>query len=371
MTGVVRRLLRHSVRLLRQGLAGNHTTSTTSVAENLWPRLVAPLLLCTQAELQSSLRLMTEQAACRHGIRTRAGNRTVHRALREPGILRRRLYLGTATIPPSVRMIKKTAFRRLGNLFGLTICQSAPRRRAHLVDTVLPPAPWLRLLARLQPLPLFPLTLGHPLLLLLVRVATLLLEVDSVALAAAVASQVTMRLVAEEGTVPLVSVEAEAVDHLQVASAVARAMLSANNKTSHNHLQDPVVHSLHKVLRHLSGRTAIPPQPPTPVPNASPLMASPSPTHPQALAPALSPAVLLHRTDARPSPLSRPAPAIPASAATFHPALPAIAAVNPRSATRSPLNPPTLLATFTPLCATFPRSYPAVAKPLQSSTAHA
>ena len=57
-------------------------------------------------------------------------------------------------------MIRKTASRHLANLIGLTICQSAPRRRDHLVvDTARPlQAPWLRPLA-LLPLPfLFPHT---------------------------------------------------------------------------------------------------------------------------------------------------------------------------------------------------------------------
>ena len=41
-------------------------------------------------------------------------------------------------------MTRKTVSRQLANHIGLTICQSAPRRRAHLVDTALLQAPWLR-----------------------------------------------------------------------------------------------------------------------------------------------------------------------------------------------------------------------------------
>ena len=69
-------------------------------------------------------------------------------------------------------MTKKTVSRQLANHIGLTICQSAPHRRAHLVDTALLQAPWLRPLV-LLPLPsLFLHMQGHLLLLHLVHVAT-------------------------------------------------------------------------------------------------------------------------------------------------------------------------------------------------------
>ena len=69
-------------------------------------------------------------------------------------------------------MTRKTVSRHLANHIGLTICQSAPRRRAHLVDTALFQAPWLRPLV-LLPLPfLFLHMQGHLLLLPPAHVAT-------------------------------------------------------------------------------------------------------------------------------------------------------------------------------------------------------
>jgi hypothetical protein len=121
-------------------------------------------------------------------------------------------------------MTRKTVSRHLANHIGLTICQSAPRRRAHLVDTALPQAPWLRPLVLL--LPPFPFLhmLERPLLPHLVHAVTWLLEVDSAVLVAVVASEETLHPVAGEASVALVSAEAEAVVHLQAATAVGRAM---------------------------------------------------------------------------------------------------------------------------------------------------
>jgi len=60
---------------------------TRSVAENLSPLPAVP----HHPEPQPKHPLTTEQAARSLGIRMKAGNRTVHRAHREPGILRRLL----------------------------------------------------------------------------------------------------------------------------------------------------------------------------------------------------------------------------------------------------------------------------------------
>ena len=69
-------------------------------------------------------------------------------------------------------MTRKTVTRHLANHIGLTICQSAPRRRAHLVDTALLQAPWLRPLVLLPPPFLFLHMPEHLLLLHPVHVAT-------------------------------------------------------------------------------------------------------------------------------------------------------------------------------------------------------
>lgn len=200
-------------------------------------------------------------------------------------------------------MIRKTASRHLANLIGLTTCQSAPRRRAHLVDTALKQAPWLRPLA-LLPLPL--LCLHMPELLLLPHLAheaTWLPEVVSVALVVAVASVVTLRLVVEEALVVLASVEAEVVVLLQAASVVGRVMLSASSKISrHTRVRPPDLeaHSLLKALQHLSAKTATRLPQHTLAPNDSRPTVKPSPILPQALAPALPPlAARLHPTAAQ------------------------------------------------------------------------
>lgn len=234
-------------------------------------------------------------------------------------------------------MIRKTASRHLANLIGLTICQSAPRRRAHLVDTALPQAPWLRPLV-LPPPPLLSLLMPEHLPLLhLAPVATLLLEVASAVLVAVAASELTSPLAAEEATVALVSVEAEAVVLLQVALAVGRAMSSTNNKTFNTkaRLLDPEAPSLPKAPLHRSVKTATLPQPPTLAPNDSHQPAKPFPTPPQVPAPALLPAAPLHPTAVQPSPQSPPVP-VPKTTATSPPAPPATVAAN-RKSTRTPL----------------------------------
>lgn len=75
------------VRLLLPEPADSLTMTMKSAAENLSPLLAVP----RHPGPQPSLPLMTEQAAQHLGIRMKAGNRTVHRAHREPGILRRLL----------------------------------------------------------------------------------------------------------------------------------------------------------------------------------------------------------------------------------------------------------------------------------------
>jgi hypothetical protein len=178
----------------------------------------------------------------------------------------------------------------IANLIGLTICQSAPRRRDHLVvDTARPlQAPWLRPLAQPPPPFLFPHTPELLLHLHLVHGAICLPEEVSVALAVAVASQGTLHLVVEEASVAaLDSVVAEAVALHLVALAVGRAMSSASNKTSHRikaRPLDPAVHSLLKALLRLSAKTATPPPPHILALRDSHLMARPFPTPPQALA---------------------------------------------------------------------------------------
>ena len=69
-------------------------------------------------------------------------------------------------------MTRKTVSRHLANHIGLTICQSAPRRRAHLVATALLQAPWLRPPVLLLLPFLFLHMPEHLLLLLLAHVAT-------------------------------------------------------------------------------------------------------------------------------------------------------------------------------------------------------
>jgi hypothetical protein len=89
VTGVVLllRLFQQHVRPLLPGPADNLMMTTRSAVESLSPLLAVPLHL----EPQPRHPLTTEQAAQHLGIRMKAGNRTVHRAHREPGILRRLL----------------------------------------------------------------------------------------------------------------------------------------------------------------------------------------------------------------------------------------------------------------------------------------
>jgi len=273
-------------------------------------------------------------------------------------------------------MIRKTASRHLANLIGLTICQSAPRRRDHLVvDTARPlQAPWLHPPA-LLPLPfLFPHTpelLLHP---HLVHGATCLPEEVSAALVAAVASEGTLHLVVEEVSVVLVSVAAEAVALHLVALAVGRAMSSASNKTSHRikdrHL-DHAAHFLRKDLLRLSARTAIPRPPHTLALSDLHLMVRRFPTLPQVPATARPPLPAhRHRTDARQNPRFPRALVMPTSATTtslLDP--PAIAVVNPKSTTPFPTN--TLPTVCTRPFATFLPSSLAAAKLRRKSTARA
>jgi len=270
-------------------------------------------------------------------------------------------------------MIRKTASRHLANLIGLTICQSAPRRRDHLVvDTARPPqAPWLRPLA-LPPLPfLFPHTPELLLRLHLVHEAICLPEEVSVALAVAVASEGTLHLVVEEASVALDSVVAEAAALRLAALVVGRAMSSASNKTLHRTKArplDPAAHFLLKALLQLSARTAIPPPPHTLALRGSHLMVRLFPTLPQVLATARPP-LPAHRppTDARQSRQSPPALAMPTSATTTSLLGPlATAVANLKSTTHSPTN--ILQTTCTPLSATCLRSSPVAAKLLPRST---
>ena len=163
-------------------------------------------------------------------------------------------------------MTRKTVSRHLANLIGLTICQSAPRRRAHLVVTALLLAPWLLPLVLLRP-PFLSLRMpGHLQLPHQAHVVTWLLEVVSAALVAVVASVETMRLAAGEALVAQAIAEAEAVAHLQVATAVGRAMSSVTSKTSRRtraHLRALADPFPLKALQHLSAKTAILPPPHT------------------------------------------------------------------------------------------------------------
>lgn len=273
-------------------------------------------------------------------------------------------------------MIRKTASRHLANLIGLTTCQSAPRRRAHLVDTALKQAPWLRPLALLL-LPLLYLHMLELLLLLhLAHEATWLHEEVSVALVVAVASVVTLRLVVEEALVDLASAEAEAVVLLQAASAVGRVMLSASSKISRNiraRLLGLEAHSLLKVLRHLSAKTAARLPQHILAPSDSHPTVKPFPILPQALAPALPPlAARLYPTVVQLNHQFPQDQATPTSATTPSPlVLPVTAAANQKSTTPSPLSPPAPTATHILPCAVCPKSFPAAAKPLLSSIAHA
>ena len=89
VTGVVLhlQLSRQHVRPLLPGPADSLTMTTRSAVEN--PSQLLAVL--HHLEPQPRHRLTTEQAARHPGIRMKAGNRTVHRAHREPGILRRLL----------------------------------------------------------------------------------------------------------------------------------------------------------------------------------------------------------------------------------------------------------------------------------------
>jgi len=89
VTGVVLhlQLSQQHVRPLLPEPADSLMTTTRSAVESLSPLLaVLPLL-----ELLHSHLLTTEPAARHQEIRMKAANRTVHRAHREPGILRRLL----------------------------------------------------------------------------------------------------------------------------------------------------------------------------------------------------------------------------------------------------------------------------------------
>lgn len=273
-------------------------------------------------------------------------------------------------------MIRKTASRHLANLIGLTTCQSAPHRRAHLVGTALKQAPWLRPLALLL-LPLLYLHMLELLLLLhLAHEATWLHEEVSVALVVAEALAVTLRLVAEEALVDLASAEAEAVALLQAASAVGRVMSSASSKTSRHiraRLLDLEAHSLLKALQHLSAKIATRLPLHTLAPSDSHPMAKPFPILQQALAPALPPlAARLHPIVVQLNLLFPQDQATPTSATTPSPLVPpATAAANQKSTTPSPLSPPAQMVTHIPPSAVCPKSFLAAAKPLPSSTAHA
>ena len=89
VTGVVLhlQLSQQYARPLLPGPADSLTMTTRSAAESLSPLPAVPLLL----ELPPSHLLTTEQTARHQEIRMKAANRTVHRAHREPGILRRLL----------------------------------------------------------------------------------------------------------------------------------------------------------------------------------------------------------------------------------------------------------------------------------------
>ena len=172
----------------------------------------------------------------------------------------------------------------------------------------------------------------------------------------------------------LVSVVAEAVALHLAALAVGRAMSSASNKTSHRikaRLLDLAAHFLPKALLHLSAKTAIPPPPHILALRGSHLTVRPFPTLPQALVMPRPPLPAhQHHTDARQSPQSPLALAMPTSATTTYLlGLLATDAANPKSTTPSPTsNLPTMC---TPLSATCLRSSPAAAKLLPRSTARA
>jgi hypothetical protein len=195
-----------------------------------------------------------------------------------------------------------------------------------------------------------------------------------VALAVAVASEGTLHLVAEEASVALVSVVAEAAALHLAALAVGRAMSSASSKTSHRTKArplDPAAHFLLKALLHLSARTAILLPPHILALRGSHLMVRPSRTLPQALA-MLRPPLPAHRhhTDVRQSLQFPLALVMPTSATTTSLLGPlATDAANPKFITLSPTN--TLPTTCTPLSATCLRSSPAAAKLLPKSTARA
>jgi hypothetical protein len=89
VTGVVLllRLSQQHVRPLLPGPADSLTMTTKSAVEN--PSQLLAVL--HHLEPQPRHRLTTEQAARHPGIRMKAGNRTVHHAHRELGILRRLL----------------------------------------------------------------------------------------------------------------------------------------------------------------------------------------------------------------------------------------------------------------------------------------
>jgi hypothetical protein len=273
-------------------------------------------------------------------------------------------------------MTRKTVSRHLANHIGLTICQSAPRRRAHLVDTALPQAPWLRPLVLLLPPFLFLHMPERPLLPHLVHAVTWLLEVVSAVLVAVVASEETLHLVAGEASVALVSAEAEAVVHLQAATAVGRAMSSATSKTSHRIKAHPQVLadlSLPRALPPLSVKTATLLLPHTLAPSDSHLMAKLSPTLPQVLAPVLlPPAMHPHPTVVQLNPLFLQVPATLTSATTLsHLGLQATDVASRKFTTRYLTKLPTSTTMCTQLSATSLRSSLAVAKLLPNTIVHA